>query len=186
MNTVGPVDKALQFAAQCHAGTLRDGPDPLPYLTHVVEVVNNLRFVGSVSDPILLTAAALHDLLEQEAATESEIKKLFGAPVLALVQELTRTEPGAEETAGLSKDEIWHFRAQLLQQDIAEMSPAAQVIKLADRLSNVQEAGRVKTGKKLRRYVSATRDILAVIPKERNPGLWKAIRQACDDLSDRD
>jgi len=185
MNSAGPLDQALQFAAQRHAGTLRDGPDPLPYLTHVVEVVNNLRFVGDVSDPILLTAAALHDLLEQEAATESEIKKHFGAAVLALVQELTRTEPGPEETAGLTKDEIWHLRAQLLKADVAEMSPAAQTIKLADRLANLQEAGRVKTSKKLRRYVNATREILDVIPKERNPALWKAIRNGCDDLENR-
>lgn len=185
MNTVGPVDQALQFAAQRHAGTLRDGPNPLPYVTHVGEVVTNLRHVGEVVDPVLLTAAALHDLLEQEAAKESEIKKLFGAPALALVQELTRTEPSLEVTSGLTKDEIWHLRAQLLQQDIAEMSPAAQTIKLADRLANLLEAGRVKSGKKLRRYVNATREILEIIPKERNPALWKAIRNGCDDLESR-
>jgi myo-inositol-1(or 4)-monophosphatase len=171
------LDRALLFAAQRHAGTLRDGKDPLPYITHVSEVVSNLRYVGRVTDPVLLTAAALHDLLEQESATEAEIKKQFGTDVLNLVKELTRTEPDATAIADLSRDEVWNLRAELLRQDVIKMSVSAQIIKLADRLANLAEAKREKSGKKLRRYKTATAGLLIAIPETVNPSLWRAIKK---------
>lgn len=170
-------DQALLFAAQRHAGTLRDGRDPLPYITHVTEVVSNLRYVGRVTDADILTAAALHDLLEQESATEDEISSRFGPKVLAVVIELTRTEPDPHSIQDLSKDEIWYLRAELLRQDVEKMSTNAQAIKLADRLANLNEAKREKTGKKLRRYKNATADLLKVIPRDVNPRLWRAIEK---------
>lgn len=171
------LDEALLFAAQRHAGTLCDGQDPLPYITHVSEVVSNLRHVGQVTDPVLLTAAALHDLLEQESATEAEIKKKFGKEVLALVKELTRSEPKPADTDGLSREEIWNLRAELLRQDVLKMSAAAQSIKLADRLANLMEAKREKSGKKLRRYKAATAALLVAIPEAVNPSLWRAVKK---------
>jgi hypothetical protein len=64
----------------------------------------------------------------------------------------------------------------MLLEEIGRMSPDAQCVKLADRLSNVREGRRTKLGDKLTRYLGQTYLILETIPREVNPGLWDAIR----------
>jgi (p)ppGpp synthase/HD superfamily hydrolase len=56
------------------------------------------------------------------------------------------------------------------------MSPAAQTVKLADRLSNVREGKRTKRNGKLERYLAQTRRILEIVSRDVNPGLWDAIQ----------
>jgi (p)ppGpp synthase/HD superfamily hydrolase len=170
------LDKAIQLAAKWHAGEERDGENPLPYITHPMEVLVNLRYVGGVTDEDMLCAAALHDVLEESDATPEEIAAAVGARVRDLVQELTRREPTKKETAGLTKEEVWQLRADMLLTEIARMSHAAQAVKLADRLSNVREGKRTKLGQKLERYLAHTYLILETVPREVNPALWDAIQ----------
>lgn len=169
------LDKAIQLAAKWHAGEERDGEHPLPYITHPMEVLVNLRYVGGVTDEDLLCAAALHDVIEETDATPEEIEAAVGPRVRDLVRELTRQEPGKREIQGLTKEEIWQLRADMLLQEIAKMSPDAQRVKLADRLSNVREGKRTKLGDKLVRYLAHTHLILQTVPREVNPALWDAI-----------
>jgi len=166
---------AIELATRLHRDQERDGAMPLPYATHPVEVVSLLRSVGGITDEDLLCAAALHDLLEETNIGADEIEKEFGGRVGALVLELTRKEPTPAETRGLDKNAIWKLRAEMLLAEIRKMSPDAQRVKLADRLSNLREAKRVKSGGKLERYIWQTEEILEIVPKSVNPGLWKAI-----------
>ena len=169
------LEAAIEFAAKAHRGQVRDGENPLPYVTHPIDVLTNLRYTGEVTDPAMLCAAALHDVVEESQVPFSEIEKQFGSRVCELVTELTRYEPTPDETAGMTKNEIWALRSQLLLDEIAKMSPDAQAVKLADRLSNLNEAVRSKQGKKLKRYNEQTAKILKIIPKKSNPGLWSAV-----------
>lgn len=178
------LDRAIQLAAKWHAGEERDGEHPLPYVTHPIEVLLNLRHVGGVTDEDMLCAAALHDVIEETDATLADIERAMGPSVRDLVQELTRREPGPEETQGLAKDQVWQLRADILLQEISKMSPKAQTIKLADRLANVREAKRTKTLKKTARYLHQTARILRVIPVTVNPSLWQAIRQELPEEAD--
>lgn len=175
------LDKCILAAARWHAGGERDGHHPLPYITHPVEVVTCLRVIGGVLDEQLLCAAALHDVLEETSAKPKDLEELAGKRVLDLVQELTRQEPDDEETTGLTKREIWLLRAERLLEEISQMSPSAQQVKLADRLSNVREAIRIKPPEKLERYLWQTFQILKIVPREVNPGLWDAIRAEIGD-----
>lgn len=177
------LDAAIEFAAKAHRGQIRDGEDPLPYITHPVEVVVNLRYLGAVTDPDILCAAALHDVVEETAVPLSEIEERFGERVRALVEELTRREPTPDEIQGMTKDSIWELRSGLLLGEIAKMSPDAQAIKLADRYSNLSEARRTKLGKKLVRYNDQTTKILKIVPKKVNPGLWSAIKGLQAEIS---
>ncbi len=170
------LDRAIQAAARWHAGEERDGDNPLPYITHPMEVLVNLRYVGGFTDEDLLCTAALHDVIEESDATLEEIEREFGTRVRGLVKELTRREPTKRETEGLSKEEIWQLRADMLLEEIAKMSPEAQSVKLADRLANVREGKRTKLGDKLRRYLVHTYQILETVPREVNPALWDAIQ----------
>lgn len=169
------LSKAIQFAAEKHDGEYRDGDFGLPYATHPIEVCTSLRYIGGVTDEELLCVAALHDVLEETSVSASEIEKIFGLRIKDLVIELTREEPTADETKGMTKDEVWQLRAGMLLAEISKMSTDAQTVKLADRLANVREAKLTKTGEKLRRYIRQTKKILEIIPKSVNPSLWKAI-----------
>lgn len=169
------LDEAIRWAAELHAGQLRDGDAPLPYIVHPIEVLSNLRYVGQVTDPDMLVAAVLHDTLEETDAEPDEIESRFGARVRTLVIDLTRHEPSASEAEGLSPKELWKLRADMLLDEIAKMPGDAQAIKLADRFSNLREAKRTKKGDKLDRYVWQTLRILEIVPKPVNRGLWEAI-----------
>lgn len=175
------VDEALRWAAELHAGQVRDGEFALPYITHPVEVLIRLRWVGQVTDEALLCAAILHDTLEECDASPKEIERRFGSRVRALVEELTRQEPTPSETAGLDADEIYELRSRMLLDGIAKMSPDAMAIKLSDRLSNLEEAVRVRAYKKLKRYIRQTNAILKLIPKGVNRELWNAVREASEN-----
>jgi GTP diphosphokinase / guanosine-3',5'-bis(diphosphate) 3'-diphosphatase len=172
--------KAIRWACKLHKEQDRDGGAALPYITHVIEVVSNLRYVGGVTDEDLLCVAALHDVVEQSAAPIEKIEKRFGPRVRKLVEELTRREPGIDETQGMSADKIWKLRSSILLDEISKMSPDAQKVKLADRLSNVRNAVQTKIGGKLERTLKQTEEILKIIPRRRSPRLWNAIRAELD------
>lgn len=147
----------------------------LPYITHPIDVINRLAYVGEVKDEEILIAAALHDVLEETEVKPEEIEEKFGSATLALVKELTREEPTEKIARNLSEPALYELRNMLLLSGIRKMSPAAQVVKLADRLSNLSSAEKTRTGLKLERYRTQSRSILEIIPREINPNIWDAI-----------
>lgn len=172
---------AVAFATKRHKGQDRDGAHPLPYISHPLDVLVRLRYVGGVTDEALLAAAALHDTLEETRTTLDDLREKFGARVADLVRQVTRREPTANERQGLSKDEIWELRSGMLLGEIErDMDAEAWQIKLADRLSNLSEAVMTRSKERLDRYLGQTERILAIIPRETNPRLWDALREATD------
>jgi len=169
------LDKAIEVAVDSHRGQYREGDAPLPYITHPFEVANAVRYIGGVSDPVLLAVAYLHDTVESGNIKLETIEREFGSEIAKLVGELTRSEPTAAEIANLKKSEIWEIRSELLLADIRRMSMGAQIVKLGDRLCNLQDSFRFKKGKKLDRYLRQTRMILEIVPRSVNPDLWDAI-----------
>lgn len=177
MKTYKKLDEALQLAAKLHSGQRRDGEFGLPYAVHPFEVVSHLRYVGGVTDEDILVAAALHDVLEETSVRRSLLKDQFGKRAYDLVLAVTRKEPSKKEIEGFSDEEVWQLRSSMLLTEISRMSSEAQSIKLADRLSNMQEAIYAKLGAKLERYRVQTFEILETIPRDVNPRLWEAIKQ---------
>jgi (p)ppGpp synthase/HD superfamily hydrolase len=176
------VESAIEFAVKAHRGQYRDGDCPLPYITHPLDVLANLRYTGEITDTDMLCTAVLHDVVEESGVTFEEIEKQFSTRVRDLVEELTREEPGPAQTAGMDRDEIWELRSKMLLDEIEKMSPTAQAVKLADRLSNLYEATRSKSGKKLERYNKQTAKILKIIPRKTNPGLWDAVKKLHEQI----
>ena len=169
---------AVLWAAELHFGQTRDGEEtPIPYVAHPIEVMSLLRYVGGVTDPDMLAGAALHDAVEDCNITVRGIEERLGPRVAFFVREMTRREPTAAQTSGMSRDEIWELRSEMLLEEIRKMAPEVWPLKLADRLSNIREAKFVKKGKKLERYLRQTRRILEIVPESANPSLWRAVRQ---------
>jgi guanosine-3',5'-bis(diphosphate) 3'-pyrophosphohydrolase len=121
---------AIKFSADKHRNQRRKGSDAAPYINHPIDVADILWRIGSVRDIETIVAAILHDTLEDTDTTPSEIEALFGREVLSLVQEVT-------DDKTLPKKE----RKRLQVVNAHHKSAAAKQIKLADKISNVNDIG---------------------------------------------
>jgi len=119
---------ALRFAADKHQSQRRKGRDHLPYVNHLIRVTDILWRVGEVRDVPTLLAALLHDTLEDTDTTAGELETLFGAEVLAIVQEVTDDKTLPKAT-----------RKQLQIEHAPHLSTGAKLIKLADKIDNVYD-----------------------------------------------
>ncbi len=170
------VDRAIRFAAEAHSGQTREGPHPLPYVTHPLEVMQFVYSLASERRPEVLAAAVLHDTLEETEATERDLASLFGPRVTELVKMLTRREPDPALKKQMGAEAFWQLRSDWMLDGIRNgMDPDAQRIKLADRLSNLNEAAYYKSGPKLRRYLDQTDQILVIIGPAPAPTLYSSV-----------
>ena len=80
---------ALRFAADKHISQRRKGCDSVPYINHPIKVVQFLFQTGNETDPELLAAAVLHDVIEDTSATEQDLREAFGDRITNLVVEVT-------------------------------------------------------------------------------------------------
>ncbi|MEU8320016.1 HD domain-containing protein [Nonomuraea sp. NPDC048881] len=124
--TVTGLREAVRFARTQHG--VQQRPTGRPYVEHLLEALEVAVAGAQVSDPDVLTAIVLHDVLEDTACTERELARRFGAEVTGLVRWVTRP-------AGRAKAD--HLAA------LAKAPAQAVLVKLADRVSNVQELQRL-------------------------------------------
>lgn len=125
---VGMILKAMRFSAEKHSEQRRKDSKSSPYINHPIQVAETLWKVGGVRDNTLLIAAILHDTIEDTDATPAEIEREFGKDVLELVLEVT-------DDKSLPKE----VRKQLQIENTAKKSPRAKLLKLADKLCNIQD-----------------------------------------------
>ena len=149
-------EEALQYATQAHAGQTRSGGEP--YITHPMRVADSIKqYKQSHNLDAIISAALLHDTVEDTDTTHEALHDLFGGLVASLVQELTSNP---EEIKRVGK-------AAYLAHKMAAMSSYALVIKLADRLDNVQDIATAKTPQWRAKYAAETNQILNYIEKTR-------------------
>ncbi|MFW6139998.1 MAG: RelA/SpoT family protein [Acidobacteriota bacterium] len=167
-----PLQKAYVFAAQSHKGQVRLSGEP--YLSHPLEVANILADMKL--DPTTLTAALLHDVLEDTDVTVFDIKKVFGEEVAHLVEGVTKiglVEESSPETR----------RAETIRKIILAMTDDLRVIfiKLADRIHNLKTL-KYLSDKKQRQIAQETLEIYAPIANRLGMG---RIKVELEDLSFR-
>lgn len=119
---------ALSFCADKHRNQRRKDIERTPYLNHPVQVAELLWRVGGVRDMAVLTAALLHDVIEDTGAEPAEIERLFGAETAALVLEVS-------DDKKLPKAR----RKELQVLHAPGLSPGAGLIKIADKICNVRD-----------------------------------------------
>jgi guanosine-3',5'-bis(diphosphate) 3'-pyrophosphohydrolase len=112
---VTPLLDAVAFAARAHRPQLRkDGQTP--YVSHVFRVCLVVRHVFGIDDPRLLTAAVLHDTLEDTTTDYDDLREQFGDEVAswvaALSKDMRRPEDEREKeyTAELARSP-WQVQA---------------------------------------------------------------------------
>lgn len=119
---------AMIFAASKHKGQVRKDQHASPYITHPVAVAKAITEIGRVSDIPTLISAILHDTLEDTDTDEEEIKRIFGEEILEIVREVTDDK---------SLEKMERKRRQVVH--AADLSQAAKLIKLGDKLVNCQD-----------------------------------------------
>jgi guanosine-3',5'-bis(diphosphate) 3'-pyrophosphohydrolase len=119
--------KAAHFAAQKHADQRRKGAAAEPYINHLLEVAELVSSALAEPDTNLVIAALLHDTVEDAEVTKEELVEAFGSDVADLVMEVT-------DDQSLPKAE----RKRLQIVHAPQISVRAQVIKLADKISNLR------------------------------------------------
>jgi guanosine-3',5'-bis(diphosphate) 3'-pyrophosphohydrolase len=120
--------RTLAFAARKHRHQRRKDARGLPYINHPIGLANVLYFEGGVSDIQVLCAAILHDTLEDTSATRAELGELFGEKIRDIVIEVT-------DDKRLPKRE----RKRLQIEHAAQLSLAAKLVKLADKICNLRD-----------------------------------------------
>jgi guanosine-3',5'-bis(diphosphate) 3'-pyrophosphohydrolase len=145
------VIRAYHYAKAMHEGQKRrSGED---YITHPVAVATNLASLGLGTATLL--AALLHDTVEDTPATLEDIRDGFGDEVALLVDGVTKLDRIQAESKQEQQAETLRKMVVAMARDIRVL-----VIKLADRLHNMQTLGAMPRDKQ-KRIAQETLDIYA-------------------------
>lgn len=125
-NPIHAILTAARFAAEKHASQRRKGAAAEPYINHLLEVAELVSSVQPVNTNLII-AALLHDTVEDAGVSKEEVIQMFGGDVADLVMEVT-------DDKSLTKAERKHLQIVHAPQ----LSVRAQVIKLADKISNLR------------------------------------------------
>lgn len=123
--------KALMFAKAAHTGQKRKYTNT-EYILHPIRVASALMQYPEVTETMIV-AALLHDVVEDTSFTLGQIRDLFGDGVATLVDELTNKSKNID----LPRNE----RKKMDRERLATCSKQAKVIKLLDRIDNINEMG---------------------------------------------
>ena len=166
------VRRAYEIAAERHRDQLRRSGDP--YLTHLLEVAHILADMRM--DATTLSAALLHDVIEDTEFPVSRIQERFGEETARLVEGVTKIgrlnmlAPEARQAENVRKMVL------AMVHDVRVV-----VVKLADRLHNMRTIEYLEPDKQ-QRIARETLEIYSPIAHRLGMGL---IRNELEDLSFR-
>lgn len=158
------IEKAYTFAREAHKNQKRNSGEP--YFQHCIEVAKNCASFGA--DATTISGALLHDTLEDTAVTEESLTELFGEEITFLVNGVTKL--GKLKYQGVERHvESMRKFFIALAEDIRVL-----IIKLADRLHNIQTLEHVPPEKQ-RRIAVETIEVYAPLAGRLGMGKLKGI-----------
>jgi GTP pyrophosphokinase len=146
------LNRAYVFSMKAHGSQSRASGDP--YFSHplgVAEILTRMKLDGAS-----IATALLHDTVEDTDATLEQIEQLFGKEIARLVDGVTKLS-----RLELQSDSTKH--AENFRKLVLAMSDDIRVllVKLADRLHNMQTLHFIKDPEKRKRIALETLDIYA-------------------------
>lgn len=156
------ISKAYSFAEKAHAGQLRKSGDS--YFLHAASTARNLAELDM--GPVVIAAGLLHDVLEDASVTEEELKNEFGQEILNLVEGVSKL--GKVRYKGIERN-VENLRKFFISvaKDIRVL-----IIKLADRLHNIETLEYVRPDKQ-KRIALETLEIYAPLANRLSMGKLK-------------
>lgn len=163
--------KALSWAEQGHAGQLRDSN--VSYAIHPIRVALALPEKLAITDPDMICAALMHDLIEDSGYTIEHINNEFGQEVARLVKGVTRERPKNET------EEQKRINKPMKFKEIAEAEEKVRLLKLCDILDNMQAMEYIPKGhpnyKKIPRWKKELKEYVLPIAKNTNEKLYNLL-----------
>jgi len=147
------ITAAYEFGANAHTGQVRKTGEA--YITHPVAVAQELAEMHLDAEAI--TAAILHDTVEDTAASLDDISERFGSEVALLVDGVSKLDQIQFRSHAEAQAESFRKMMLAMIEDIRVI-----LVKLADRLHNMQTLGAMPLDKK-KRIARETLDIYAPI-----------------------
>jgi len=166
------IEKAFKIANEAHWNMRRKSGEP--YIIHpiaVAKIVNQEIGLGAKS----ITAALLHDVVEDTDYTLEDVERDFGTKIASMIDGLTKIS-GTYNKENSSSLQAENFRKMLLT-----LSDDLRVIliKIADRLHNMRTLDSMPEQKKMK---VAGETIFLYAPLAHRLGLY-AIKSELEDLS---
>jgi GTP diphosphokinase / guanosine-3',5'-bis(diphosphate) 3'-diphosphatase len=167
---VSTISRAYRVAADAHQSQMRSSGES--YINHPLAVAQIVADIGL--DEVSVTAALLHDAVEDTEITVADVERDFGAEVAAIVDGVTKLErirfDSREEQQAASMRKMLVAMAKDLR---------VLVIKLADRLHNMRTIAAMPIEKQ-QRIAQETLDIYA--PLAHRLGMQE-MKQQLEDLA---
>ncbi len=164
------IKKSYDVALKAHKGQKRESGEP--YISHPLNVAKILTELKA--DSATISAALLHDVVEDTNVSMDKIKKDFGEEVATIVEGLTKIDKIHFET----KED---YSAENLRKVLLATTKDIRVmlVKLADRLHNMSTLKNFRTDKQ-KRIATETLEIYA--PIAHKLGMWN-MKGELEDLS---
>ena len=153
---VAAVGRAVAFAVSQHGDQRR--PTGAPYAEHLLEALEVLARGAGVTDPDLLCAAVLHDVVEDTACTVAQVADGFGPRVAGLVGWVTIPPPAPGQDKAAAKEA--YLRG------LRRAPRDAILVKLADRASNVQTLRNLPPARQRAYYAQTVEHIVPLADTE--------------------
>ena len=145
--------KAYRFAAEKHKGQLVPNTE-WSYLAHLsmvsMEVMAALDHESDMDENLAVQVAILHDTIEDTDTTYEELQLEFGQPVADGVLAVTK-----------NKDIEKHLQMPDSLKRIKRQPKEIWMVKLADRITNLQPPPSYWTAEKRKKYLDEAKLILA-------------------------
>lgn len=126
--SLGLLFEVLAFAAHKHRAQRRKDKEASPYINHPIALADVLANEGGVDDPVALSAAVLHDTIEDTETTYEELRERFGKETADVVMEVT--DDKLLEKAERKQRQVVHA---------PHLSQRAKLVKLADKICNLRD-----------------------------------------------
>ena len=164
------IRKAFDVSADAHKDQRRKTGEP--YIYHpiaVAKIVANEIGLGAPS----IAAALLHDVVEDTDYSFADIEQLFGETIAKIVNGLTKI-------SRLQKDQDISIQAENFRKMLLTLNDDVRVIliKIADRLHNMQTLDSMKPGKQVK---TASETLFIYAPLAHRLGLYN-IKTQLEDL----
>ena len=150
--------RALKFAAEAHNGQTVPGSD-LPYIVHLtmvaMEVIAALAHEDGLDGDLAVQCALLHDVIEDAGISYEKLAAEFGSEV-------------AQGVLALSKNDDLESKQEQMQDSLLRVKEQPReiwMVKLADRIINLQPPPMHWDAEKIERYREEGRAILNELGK---------------------